>query len=228
MNELFVDFAKAHSSKNGYLLAQTLTPVPLPSQPHRLTRVWQSTNSHSVEGDVKHFIKTNITKKSGISNNEVNGWVEVFSAYWRALGEILAGQGGQVSTAATSPPPNFSMFPWLTQHGQSSWTKVYESWKDLTSKLIRGYNSHGFDAWTIPALYMVGKYLRLFAIESDEERKRNSVAASSDSMLIQDDFDPEADQQAQLRDCEQHLKRLFTLCFTDRFVPQIPCSCHVL
>lgn len=93
---------------------------------------------------------------------------------------------------------------------------MYEAWRDLTSSLIRGYNSHGFEAWTIPSLYMIGKYLRLFAIQSDEERKRSSAAASSSSMLIQDDFDPEMDQQAQLRDCEQHLKRLFTLCLTDR------------
>lgn len=33
---------------------------------------------------------------------------------------------------------------------------------------------------------------------------------------MQDDFDPEAEKQAQLRDCEQHLKRIFTLCLNDR------------
>lgn len=92
---------------------------------------------------------------------------------------------------------------------------MYDTWKDLTSVLIRGYNSHGFEAWTIPSLYMVGKYLRLFAIKSDEERRR-SAADDSGAMLIQDDFDAEGEKQAQLRDCEQHLKRIFTLCLTDR------------
>lgn len=101
---------------------------------------------------------------------------------------------------------------------QSSWTKVYESWKDLTSVLIRGYNNSGFEAWTIPSLYVVGKYLRLFAIKSDDERSRSSADPNSAATLMQDDFDPETDSQAQLRDCEQHLKRIFTLCLNDRCV----------
>lgn len=82
--------------------------------------------------------------------------------------------------------------------------------------LIRGYNSHGFEAWTIPSLYMVGKYLRLFAIKSDEERSRTANDPSVGSALLQDDFDSEVDKQGQLRDCEQHLKRIFTLCLNDR------------
>ena len=93
---------------------------------------------------------------------------------------------------------------------------MYDTWKDLTSMIIRGYNNHGFEAWTIPSLYMVGKYLRLFAIKSDEERRRSSAAVDAGAMLIQDDFDAEGEKQAQLRDCEQHLKRIFTLCLTDR------------
>ncbi|KAL6863149.1 COP9 signalosome (CSN) subunit [Amphichorda felina] len=192
MNELFEEFAKAHKTRNGYELAQTLTPVAPPSQPHKLTQVWQSTNTHSVKGDVRHFIKASMSHRGGLSQDEVNGWADVYAAYWKALGEILAGESGK-----------------------SSWTKVYDTWKDLTSVLIRGYNSHGFEAWTIPSLYMVGKYLRLFAIKSDEERRR-SAADDSGAMLIQDDFDAEGEKQAQLRDCEQHLKRIFTLCLTDR------------
>jgi hypothetical protein len=82
--------------------------------------------------------------------------------------------------------------------------------------LIRGYNSHGFEAWTIPSLYMVGKYLRLFAIKSDEERNRTANDPSVGSALLQDDFDSETDKQGQLRHCEQHLKLIFTLCLNDR------------
>lgn len=96
MNELFDDFAKAKASRNGYQLAQTLSPVPPPDQPHRLTRIWQSTNSHSVKGDIKHFIKTSTLPRGGTSQDEINGWIEVFTAYWKALGEILAGESGKV------------------------------------------------------------------------------------------------------------------------------------
>jgi hypothetical protein len=101
---------------------------------------------------------------------------------------------------------------------QSSWTKVYEAWKDLTSMLVRGYNHFNFPAWTVPSLYVVGKYLRLFAIRSDAERTRAASFPTTGASLMQDDFDPEAEKQAQLRDCEQHLKRIFTLCLNDRYV----------
>jgi hypothetical protein len=89
--------------------------------------------------------------------------------------------------------------------------------------LVRGYNSFGFEAWTIPCLYMVGKYLRLFAIKSDEERSRSAVEPAAGSMLMQDDFESEGESQGQLRDCEQHLKRIFTLCLNDRQVAH-PCG----
>ncbi|EFY86331.1 COP9 signalosome complex subunit 12 [Metarhizium acridum CQMa 102] len=192
MNELFEDFAKACALRNGYLLAQTISPVPPPNEPHRLKRIWQSTNSHSAKGDIKHFIKSQTSSRKTISHDEVNGWVEVYVAYWNAIGEILAGESGK-----------------------SSWTRVYEAWKELTSILIRGYNNSGFEAWTIPTLYVVGKYLRLFAIKSDDERSRSSTDNSGTASLMQDDFDPELEKQGQLRDCEQHLKRIFTLCLND-------------
>jgi hypothetical protein len=101
MNELFEDFAKAHAMQNGYLLAQTLSPVPPPGQPHRLRSVWQSTNAHSVKGDIKHFIKTNTMHRTKLSADELNGWVEVYCSYWNAVGEIVAGETGRVSPGST-------------------------------------------------------------------------------------------------------------------------------
>jgi hypothetical protein len=97
MNELFENFAKAHALRNGYLLAQTISPVPPPNEPHQLRRVWQSTNSHSVKGDIKHFIKSLVSPKNSLDHDEINGWVEVYVAYWNAIGEILAGESGKVS-----------------------------------------------------------------------------------------------------------------------------------
>ncbi|RDA86394.1 hypothetical protein CP532_6467 [Ophiocordyceps camponoti-leonardi (nom. inval.)] len=186
MNDLFEAFAQAHTRQNGYWLAHTLSPVSPPDDPHRLRRVWQSTNAYAVKGDIKHFIKTEAHRS--LDPEEVKGWVEVYTSYWKALGEILAGE-----------------------NGNSTWTNTYEAWKELLSMLIRGYNNYGFEAWTIPSLYMVGKYLRLFAIKSDEERSHISVDPSAGAAILQDDFDPEMEKQAQLRDCEQHLKRIFTL-----------------
>jgi hypothetical protein len=104
MNELFEEFAAAHTSRNGYAIAQTLSPVPPPHQPHKLASIWQSTNSHSVKGDTKHFIKHNMSYRGSLDQDEVNGWVEVYTAYWKAIGEILSGETGKVSL---TPPELF-------------------------------------------------------------------------------------------------------------------------
>lgn len=96
MNELFEEFAQAHSQKHGYILAQTLSPVAPPNQPNKLRQILQTSNSHSIKGDLKHFIKTKTAKRAKIDHNEVNGWVEVYAAYWHAVGEIVAGEEGKV------------------------------------------------------------------------------------------------------------------------------------
>ncbi|RDA95425.1 hypothetical protein CP533_5481 [Ophiocordyceps camponoti-saundersi (nom. inval.)] len=211
MNDLFEAFAQAHALRNGYLLAQTLSPVPPLDDPQRLVRVWQSTNAHAVRGDIKNFIKIGTAHQRSLDSEEVKGWVEVYTSYWKALGEILAGESGNVRRI-THSLANLK----LTEEPQSTWTNTYEAWRELLSMLIRGYNNFGFEAWTIPSLYMVGKYLRLFAIKSDEERSRISIDPSAGVAMMHDDFDPELEKQAQLRDCEQHLKRIFTLCLNDR------------
>ncbi len=47
----------------------------------------------------------------------------------------------------------------------------------MCSALIRGYNNQGFEAWTIPCLYVAeGKHLRIFAIKADNERNTDSSA----------------------------------------------------
>ena len=96
MNELFEDFAKAYAQQNGYLLAQTLSPIPPPDGPHKLRSIWQSTNPHSVKGDVKHFIKTSLSHRQSMDHKELNGWVEVYTAYWAAVSEICSGEDGSV------------------------------------------------------------------------------------------------------------------------------------
>lgn len=96
MNTLFDQFAEAHSQKNGYKLAQTLSPVAPPDDPHRLMAVWRSTNSHSVKGDIKHFIKSSTSHRRKMSHDETTGWVEVYTSYWKAIAEILAGESGKV------------------------------------------------------------------------------------------------------------------------------------
>ena len=51
-------------------------------------------------------------------------------------------------------------------------------------------------------------------MQADKERASESTDIAAQS--FQDEFDPETEQHQTLRDCEQQLKRIFTLCLTDR------------
>lgn len=60
----------------------------------------------------------------------------------------------------------------------------------------------------------MGKHLYIYAVKSDEEKAKNPTAHKE--LALADDFDPEMDKCGQLRDSEQVLKRIFTLCLSDR------------
>ncbi|GKT64651.1 COP9 signalosome complex subunit 12 [Colletotrichum tofieldiae] len=199
MEGLFEEFRNAYKARSGYSLAQTLQPYSPANKPGKLRSIYLSTNVQEAKADVKYMLqgRGSGSKKFKLDHEEANGWVEVYTAYWKAIGEILKVEGDS-STGGRS----------------SSWTKVYETWKEFTTALIRGYTNYGFEAWTIPCLYTAGKHLRLFAISSDEER--NTTDAAANAMELGDDFDPDLEKQKQLRDCEQQLKRIFTLCLSDR------------
>ncbi|KAJ0303487.1 hypothetical protein COL516b_006491 [Colletotrichum fioriniae] len=199
MEPLFEDFRNAYKSRSGYSLAQTLQPFSPVNKPDKLRSIYLSTNVQEAKSDIKYMLlgRGPGSKKFKLDHEETTGWIEVYTAYWKAIGEILKAEGDSAAGGRTS-----------------SWTKVYESWKEFTTALIRGYTNYGFEAWTIPCLYLAGKHLRLFAISSDEER--SITDATADAMELADDYDPDLEKQKQLRDCEQQLKRIFTLCLSDR------------
>ena len=94
-----------------------------------------------------------------------------------------------------------------------SWTSVYDGWKELTNQLIRGYTNCEFESWTVPCLYMVGKYLRIFAIKADE----GAANGSGNVTNFQDDLNPEAEKNEKLEDAARQLNRIFQLCLSDRY-----------
>jgi COP9 signalosome complex subunit 12 len=101
MDSLFNDFGKAIKAENGYLLAETLSPITTGGNADWLRAIWSSTNHHSVKDDVKRGIQGNISRSS-LSFKQVQGWVEVYAAYWRAVGEILAAEDPTTSSRRVS------------------------------------------------------------------------------------------------------------------------------
>ncbi|KAK1830318.1 COP9 signalosome complex subunit 12 [Podospora conica] len=196
MDALFSDFSDAQKSCDGFKLSHTISPA-LPFE--QLRSVWKSCNATSVKNVVKQGIQnTYISKAQALPKDETAGWIEVYSAYWKAVGALVK--------VRDSPTPN----------NKSPWASVYESWKEVVSLLHRGYLAHGFEAWTVPCLYVAGKYLREFAVKADEERNNSSSVDNSAEANFQDDFNPEAEQHEKLEDCARQLNRLFNLCLSDR------------
>jgi hypothetical protein len=102
MDVIFGDFRKSYEVGDGYGLAQTLSPIAPDSQPERFRNFHRSTNFQNVQKDFKYQILYDNTLPFKLPADEGNGWVEVYVAYWKAIGEIqiaeaAAKSGQQVS-----------------------------------------------------------------------------------------------------------------------------------
>ncbi|CAK7266960.1 COP9 signalosome (CSN) subunit [Sporothrix epigloea] len=194
MDKLFREFGQAIAHCNGNELSATLSSLAPADDPYRLRNIWNGAGQNDARAAIKRKIQSN---SDGLAHNEVAGWTEVYYAYWRAIGQILL-----VQDAPNGNGP------------ASTWTKVYEAWKDVLNAVHRGYTNHGFEAWTIPCLYVVGNHLRIIARRADEERTSSSSYLGEAS--FQDDFDADSEKNKQLEDCARQLNRLFQLCLSDR------------
>ncbi|KAI0474640.1 PCI domain-containing protein [Xylaria cf. heliscus] len=195
MDGLIRQFRVAYAATNGEQLAETITP-DTEGHSAKLLAVWGRGDPRSTTSDLNFLFHQDQARFSiRLSKEETHGWYAIYNAYWKALGEILAVEG-------------------LRSDAKSSWARVYDAWKEVTLLTIRGYTNHDFENWTIPCLYVTGKYLRLFAMRADAER-----ALSNEDMAIddlQDDFDPQAEEHKSLEDCARHLNRIFQTCASDR------------
>ncbi|KAJ2992753.1 hypothetical protein NUW58_g2063 [Xylaria curta] len=195
MDGLIRQFRVAYAATNGEQLAETLNP-DVQTHSAKLQAIWGRGDSRSMTSDLNFLFHQDQARLSiRLSKEETNGWYAIYTAYWKAVGEILAVEG-------------------LRGDAQSSWAKVYVAWKEVTLLTIRGYTNHDFENWTIPCLYVTGRYLRLYAMRADAER-----ALSNDDMAVddlQDDFDPQVEEHKSLEDCARHLNRIFQTCASDR------------
>lgn len=197
MDALFHEFREAIHTDNGYALATALTPVSPLNDPDRLNSFYRASNSSSIQTDVRYAIIYNSDVK--LSKAEGNAWLEVFVSYWKAIGELLNAEDGARSG----------------KERESSWTRVFEAWKEVVNALIRGYQANTFEAWTIPCLYIAGNYLRKFAIKADEqaETQKGSVTFNAG---FQDDVVGALGKHEKLEDAGRQINRIFSLCISDR------------
>ena len=191
MENVLQIFKHAHHIRSGPLLATTLDPVAPPQDPQRWLKFFKCTNSSSVSQNIRSSILSLTTPEPRPSKSENNAWIDVYVSYWKAVGEILAAEN------ASRP----------------QWHDVFEAWKEVANTLIRGYNSAGFEAWTVPCLYVVGRYLRIFAIKADEISK---TGLGGSTKTLQDDMMSDLTANEKLEDAARVINRIFTLCISDR------------
>ena len=193
MEVLFRDFEQAQLIGLGPLLATTITPIAPPDDPHRLQYFFRAANSFSIQSVIRDGISLHATSEIRFLKPERNAWVDVYVAYWKAIGEIIAGDTAK-----------------------ADWSKVYEAWKEVANVIIKGYASAGFQAWTVPCLYVAGRYLRIFAIKADEGVRGTGTVNFKAG--FQDDITGESGKNEKLEDAARVINRMFTLCISDRYV----------
>lgn len=196
MDALFYDFKQAYFIRNGPLLADTLSPIALSRDPNRLQLFNSQSNDYSITSDVKYQV-LHYDKSMEMTKAEANAWVDIYIAYWKALGPILRAES--------------------LDH-DPDWSRVYDSWKELANALIKGYSSGGFPSWTVPCLYMVGRHLRIFAIKADESARSASGGIQMKTGGFQDDIASDFGKNEKLEDAARVINRIFTLCISDRYV----------
>lgn len=97
MNPIFEGFGEAYEKGNGYLLSETLSPIPPPSQPQRLYNFFRSTNFAAAQKDIKQQILP-----FKLDPDESKGWIDIYHAYWKAVGEVLNAENAQKGNTKVS------------------------------------------------------------------------------------------------------------------------------
>lgn len=192
MDNLFLQFQQAYVQRSGTQLSATLIPVAPSKDPDWLRRFFGGSNSLSVSSDIRSGLLAHTNTELRFTKGAGQAWTDVYAAFWKAIGEI-------VSIADT---PNVD------------WSAVYDAWKDVTNALIKGYSGGSFEAWTVPCLYVVGRYLRLFAIKADKCGKNSRAVHFSTG--VQDDIASDFGKNEKLEDAARVINRMFTLCISDR------------
>ncbi|KAE9963716.1 hypothetical protein BLS_008984 [Venturia inaequalis] len=186
-------FREAYAEESGYKLAESITPVAPADDAGLLYGFYRSSSVYTIQGDLKSAIVYSGNPR--LQKQEAHAWVELYMAYWKAIGELLAVEES------------------VNQGNIADWKKAYDAWKDVLNALLRGYQTQVFAAWTIPCLYVAGKYLRNFAIKADDQ-ERPADASLSFNEGFQEELG--GGKNECLQDAARQVNRIFSACISDR------------
>ena len=198
MDALFHDFITAHNTLNGYLLATTLSPEPPKSDAARLYAFQRSANAYSLPTDLRYKLKYNPELR--LEKKEADAWLDVFSVFHKFTGTLLEAEEAQNAGRGKD----------------AGWAAVYEGWKEVVNAMYKGYQANVFGAWTIPCLYIAGKYLRILAIKADEKTASQRDSGMAFGGIQEEDAFSSDTKNEKLEDAARQINRIFGLCISDR------------
>lgn len=99
MDSFFGDFKHAYNNGLGYDLSMTLSPIAPRNQPDRLRAFYRNTNVSTAKKDFQYRIIWDKANGFAIEADQGNGWVDLYFAYWKAVGEILKAEDATRSKA---------------------------------------------------------------------------------------------------------------------------------
>ena len=83
----------------------------------------------------------------------------------------------------------------------------------MSNNLVRGYTNCNIEAWTVPCLYVIGKYLRIFAIKADE-----GGITTGPTTDFGEELSIDAGKNHYLEDAARQLNGIFKICLSDRYL----------
>jgi hypothetical protein len=190
MSTIAIRFKDAYVNGSGPNLAAVLTPIGSAEDPSRLRSFYEFSNAEYISKDLSYALFHGKSLK--VPKAEQTAWVDIFAAYWEAVGEILQCEDRRPGASVVT---------------------VFNAWKKVANALIRGYSGSAcIPAWTLPCLYTVGKFLRTFAINADIEASSRGTAGFG----FQEDISAEVEKNGNLEEAARVINRMFTLCLNDR------------
>jgi hypothetical protein len=194
MGSIFADFHQAQRVGDGRLLASCLAPINTAADPQRLLSLARLSNYQTVSADLRHYLvqDRNAVK---LPKQEASAWVDIFVSLWKCATEMVMIEQGD---------------------GSGSWTKAFDYYKELCNLLVRGYSNFGFQSWTVPCLYVAGKYLRMIAVKADNEGKSKATNGDGFGNGFSDDIMGDTSKNEKLEQAAWTINRIFTACLNDR------------
>lgn len=209
METVLGTFETALSIGRGDLLAQTLVPLAPSSNPNLLLTIRNSSSQENIDDDVKYgTVYNNNLSRLSLSKAQKQAWHSVYVAYWKCVCTVIDAEESE-----QGPPDALA----------KKWTAAYSAWGEVVRTITLGFQRQQFEVWTLPCLYVGGRYLRVFAIRADEAalvaRRKGAAASKAGAGALSDDVaDATLDEHETLEDAARRINSIFGLCISDRYV----------